>query len=95
MLRASSERLFTGRNEIGSLKNSLLHLNYALKKINPEYQNVMQIRHSVITEWLKEKDLRTVQYMAGHKYVSSTERYLTTNLEDLKEALNKHHPFNK
>lgn len=55
----------------------------------------MQIRHSVITEWLKEKDLRTVQYMAGHKYVSSTERYLTTNLEDLKEALNKHHPFNK
>lgn len=34
----------------------------------------------------KEKDLRTVQYMAGHKYVSSTERYQTTNLEDLKDA---------
>ncbi|WP_222943951.1 hypothetical protein [Pedobacter sp. N36a] len=54
-----------------------------------------QIFYSVITEWLKEKDLRTVQYMAGHKYVSSTERYQTTTLEDLKEALNKHHPLNK
>ena len=31
--------------------------------------------------------------MAGHRYVSSTERYQTTNLEDLKEALNKHHPL--
>ncbi len=31
--------------------------------------------------------------MAGHRYVSSTERYLTTNLEDLREALNKHHPL--
>lgn len=94
-LQRSSERLFTGRNDIESLKNSLLHLNYALKKINPKYQNVMQIRQSVITEWLKEKDLRTVQYMAGHKYVSSTECYQITNLEDLKEALNKHHPLNK
>ncbi|WP_255431200.1 ORF6N domain-containing protein [Pedobacter sp. N36a] len=39
-LQRSSERLFTGRNDIESLKNSLLHLNYALKKINPKYQNV-------------------------------------------------------
>lgn len=92
-LQSSSERLFTGRNDTESLKNSLLHLNYALRKLNPKYQNAIQIRQSVITEWLKEKDLRTVQYMAGHKYVSSTERYQTTNLEDLKEALNKHHPL--
>ena len=42
-----------------------------------------QLRQSVITEWLKEKGLRQVQYMAGHRYVSNTERYLTTNLQDL------------
>jgi len=54
----------------------------------------MQIRQSVITEWLKEKNLRTVQYMAGHRYISSTERYKTSNLEDLKDALNKHHLLN-
>lgn len=94
-LQNRSERLFTGRNDIENLKNSLLHLNHALRKLNPKVKNAVQIRQSVITEWLKEKDLRTVQYMAGHRYVSSTERYQTTNLEDLKEALNKHHPLNK
>lgn len=88
-----SERLFTGRNSLENLKNTLLHLCYALKRINPKVKHATQIRQSVITEWLKEKGLRQVQYMAGHRYVSSTERYLTTNLEDLREALNKHHPL--
>ena len=86
-------QLFISMNGCENMKNSLLHLNYALKRINPNYRNAQQIRQSVITEWLKEKDLRTVQYMAGHRYVSSTERYQTNNLEDLKEALNKYHPL--
>ncbi len=92
-LQIKSERLFTGRNDLESLTNTLLHLNHALRKINPKLKNAIQIRQSVITEWLKEKDLRTVQYMAGHRYVSSTERYQTNNLEDLKEALTKYHPL--
>jgi integrase/recombinase XerD len=92
-LQSRSERLFTGRNDTENLKNSLLHLNHALRKLNPKVKHAVQIRQSVITEWLKEKDLRTVQYMAGHRYVSSTERYQVTNLEDLKDALNKHHPL--
>jgi len=87
------ERLFISINSQENMKNSLLHLNYALRKLNPKYKHAKQIRQSVITEWLKEKNLRNVQYMAGHRYVSSTERYKTTNLEDLKEALNKHHPL--
>jgi integrase/recombinase XerD len=86
-------QLFISMNGCENIKNSLYHLNQALRKLNPKYKNAAQIRQSVITEWLKEKDLRTVQYMAGHRYVSSTERYQTTNLEDLKEALNKHHPL--
>jgi len=87
------ERLFISISSLEDLRNSLLHLNYALRKLNPKYKHAKQIRQSVITEWLKEKNLRTVQYMAGHRYVSSTERYKTNNLEDLKEALNKHHPL--
>lgn len=87
-------RLFVTMNGQDTIKASLLHLNYALRKINPKYKHGMQIRQSVITEWLKEKNLRTVQYMAGHRYISSTERYKTNNLEDLKDALNKHHPLN-
>jgi integrase/recombinase XerD len=92
-IQHQTERLFTGRNDTESLKNSLVHLNRALRKINPMLKNAGQIRQSVITEWLKEKDLRIVQYMAGHRYVSSTERYQSTNLQDLKEALNKYHPL--
>ena len=88
-----TERLFTGRNNLENLKNTLLHLCHALRRINPKVRHATQLRQSVITEWLKEKGLRQVQYMAGHRYVSSTERYLTTNLEDLRDALNKHHPL--
>ena len=91
-LQNKSDRLFTGRNDIENLKNTLLHLGHALRKINPKVKHAMQIRQSVITGWLKEKDLRTVQYMAGHRYVSSTERYRESNLEELKEALLKYHP---
>jgi integrase/recombinase XerD len=87
-------RLFVNMNGQETMKSSLLHLNYALRKINLKYKHGMQIRQSVITEWLKDKNLRTVQYMAGHRYISSTERYQTSNLEDLKDALNKHHPLN-
>jgi integrase/recombinase XerD len=86
-------RLFISMNSVDNMKNSLLHLNYALRKLNPKYKHGIQIRQSVLTEWLKEKNLRTVQYMAGHRYISSTERYQTNNLEDLKDALNKHHPL--
>lgn len=91
--QSNSHQLFISMNGCENIKNSLYHFNQALRKLNPKYKNAAQLRQSVITEWLKEKDLRTVQYMAGHRYVSSTERYQTTNLEDLKEALNKHHPL--
>jgi integrase/recombinase XerD len=93
-LQTGSVRLFTGRNNLEDMKNTLLHLNQALRRINPKVKNATQVRQSVITEWLKEKDLRMVQYMAGHRYVSSTERYRESNLEELKEALSKHHPLN-
>lgn len=63
-----------------------------LKKLNPKVINAKQIRSSVITEWLRKNNLRQVQYMAGHKYVSSTERYQLNNLDDLQNELRTHHP---
>lgn len=59
----------------------------------PRLKSMAQIRASVITNWLKHYNLREVQYMAGHKYVSSTERYRTDNLEDLQKELEKYHPL--
>ena len=93
ILQVQTKKLFQGRKVDGGLKNTLLHLNHGLRRINPKVKNAAQIRQSVITEWLKVADLRTVQYWAGHRYVSSTERYQTGNLEELREALLKYHPL--
>ena len=86
-------QLLISSNGSSHIKNTLKYLIQALKRINPEVKSAAQIRQSVITEWLKTKALRTVQYMAGHRYVSTTERYQSNNLEDLEEALNVHHPL--
>lgn len=84
-----NNQLFISTNGSESLKASLLHL---FKEI-PEVQNAKQIRTSVIVNWLKTNNLRQTQYMAGHKYVSSTERYQLGNLEKLQEKLEKYHPL--
>ena len=60
-----------------------------------EIRNAKQIRSSVITHWLKNHNLRQVQYMAGHKYVSSTERYQMNNLDKLQGQLEKYHPLKR
>jgi len=76
-----------------NVKNRVQYMFDQLKKLNPKVINAKQIRGSVITEWLRKNNLRQVQYMAGHKYVSSTERYQTNNLDDLQNELQQHHPM--
>lgn len=46
-----------------------------------------------ITNWLKHYNLRQVQVLAGHRYISSTERYLEDDLESLHEIVNNFHPI--
>lgn len=87
-------QLFISINGSENIKNSLLHLFRDIKKINPGITNAKQIRQSTITYWLKTMNLRQVQYMAGHKYVSSTERYQLNNLDNLQSKLEKYHPLN-
>ena len=70
-----------------------LHLFKRLKRINHKVTNVKQIRASVITNWLKTYNIREVQYMAGHRYISSTERYLQDDLENLHELIENLHPI--
>ena len=89
----AQSQLFISMHGSDIIKNSFLHLLYGLRKLNPKLINARQIRQSVITIWLKTKDLRTTQYMAGHRYVSSTERYQVNALDDLQEALKEFHPL--
>ncbi len=87
------ERLFFSQNGSSCLKNSLLNLFRAIRKTHPKIISGKTIRSTVIAEWLKTIDIRIVQYMAGHRYVSSTERYNVFNLQELKDALKKYHPL--
>jgi integrase/recombinase XerD len=76
---------------IGS--NTIQTLLKQKKQLNERVSSINQIRASIIVHWLKLYHLRKVQHLAGHKYISSTERYQSSNLEDLKEDISKYHPF--
>lgn len=93
LITTPTDQLFISMEGSTNMKNSLHHLFRALKRTNPGIKNAMQIRASVITAWLKTYNLRQVQYMAGHRYVSSTERYQLNNLEGLKDQVDKYHPL--
>ncbi|QTE21160.1 tyrosine-type recombinase/integrase [Polaribacter cellanae] len=86
-----NERLFIPNN--ARLGNTIQFILKKLKKINHKVNNGNQIRASVITNWLKQYNLRQVQVLAGHRYISSTERYLQDDLESLHEIVNNFHPI--
>jgi integrase/recombinase XerD len=69
-------------------------VGWMMKRLKHEkVKQASQIRASTIAEWTRIHDVRIVQYMAGHKYVSTTEKYQATHLEDLQEQLRLHHPL--
>jgi len=88
-------QLFFGPAGDKKLGNTVKKLMDSLRERYPEHSKLTatKIRESVIVHWLKSKDVRTVQYLAGHKYVSSTERYQELDLEHLKEQIEQFHPL--
>ena len=68
-------------------------LSQEIRETNSDFINFKQVRTSVITHWLKQFNLRQVQYMAGHRYVSSTEGYLVNQTEDLQADIDQFYPF--
>ena len=76
--------------EFSSVVTSLLK---SIRAHNPTVKSLNHIRASVIANWLQHYNLRQVQYMAGHRYVSSTEAYQALNITELQEAIFTHHPI--
>ncbi len=76
-----------------NITNVVCRLMQTLRKTNTRFKNIHQIRSSVIMNWLKSHNIRQVQYMAGHKHISSTERYKEEDLESLQQQVNRFHPL--
>lgn len=68
------------------------HLHFSLQT-QKTYFSLSQIRHSVIQNWLKRENLRQVQYMAGHRYITTTEKLLAGDYEGLRLAIVDKHPL--
>ncbi len=68
-------------------------LTTQVKSIDKRFVNFQQIRASIITNWIKTQGLRKAQYLAGHRYISTTEKYQCNNLEGLINDIDKLHPF--
>jgi site-specific recombinase XerD len=76
-----------------SLSGIFCSLLKQMKSIDRQFINFHQIRTSVITFWIKTQGLRKAQYLAGHRYICNTEKYITNDLENLTDDINKLHPF--
>jgi site-specific recombinase XerD len=88
-----SNRLFLQWGNGEHFYNATGQILLRLRKINAAVKNLDHVRASVITHWVKIYDLRKAQYLAGHRYVSSTEAYKQQLLDELQADVKKFHPF--
>jgi len=89
-----TEKLFIGSGGTSSsFSNYVAQLMKIVRAQCPGLQNAKHIRACVIVKWLKTHNLREVQVMAGHKYISTTEGYQQNDIEGLKEEVNQYHPL--
>jgi len=91
--KQETDKLLIGANGGRQFSNFVTRLMQKLRKIDPSVKNAKQLRASVIMKWLKQHNLREVQYMAGHRYVSTTESYKQNEMEGLKEEIMQYHPL--
>lgn len=89
--KQNANRLFVSVE--GGTKVRVDFLMEQLRKQNPKLENPDQLRASVIVKWLKQYNLREVQYLAGHRYISSTEAYKQNEMQGLSEEVNQFHPL--
>jgi len=95
LLKTDTDRLVVTLRGTPESGGGISYLVETFKPLFPDRNlNPRTIRQSVITNLLKEgKDLRVVQVFAGHKKISTTEKYRQSGLEELQAAIEKHHPL--
>jgi site-specific recombinase XerD len=88
-----TEQLFVSIGSSERVANIMSYLLKQLHQINKKVTSAKQLKASVIVHWLKLYNLRQVQYMAGHRYVSSTESFLVNEMDGMIEDIEKYHPI--
>lgn len=88
-----TDKLFVSIAGGESMSSCITRLMFWVRRKNKQVKNAKQLRASVISKWLKQHNLRKVQYLAGHRYISSTEAYQQNEMEGLTEEVNKFHPL--
>jgi len=63
-----------------------------LKKDVYRFEGLYQLRASVIYNWVKKYDLRKAQYLSGHRYISSIEKFIIKDIRVLTKEINKYFP---
>ncbi|GAA3553886.1 tyrosine-type recombinase/integrase [Snuella lapsa] len=86
----NEQLIFGSTSQIHSIAHRIIK---NLKQYNHKVTNGSQLRASLIVNWLSKHNLRQVQYLAGHRYISSTEKYVQDDLENLHEIVNNFHPI--
>ena len=76
-----------------NLNNVVFYIISELKGVFTQLQNAGHIRASVILNWLKLYGKRQTQYLIGHRYISSTEKYQQQDLQLLSDLMKSFHPF--
>ena len=92
--KKESNKVFISVGTSLNFSNVMQKLMGSVRVINSKIKDHQHIRTSVICNWLKLYNLRKAQYMAGHRYVSSTEAYQVNNIEELQDDIKKYHPIN-
>jgi len=88
-----TDKLFVSMEGGDSLSSCMTRLMFWVRRKNKLVINAKQLRASVIVKWLRMYNLRKVQYLAGHRYISSTESYQQNEMEGLTEEVNQFHPL--
>jgi site-specific recombinase XerD len=90
-----SEKLLVTTGQSPNLGNVIVPILKYVRCPYPKLKSFQQVRQSVVKEWVNQFGLRKAQYMAGHRFASSTERYNEDEMEGLKNALKNSHPLKK
>lgn len=88
-----TDQVFLSAGTGEQLFNTMQYLLKQLRKQNTKVMDWKQLRASVISNWVKQYGLRKAQYMAGHRYVSSTEAYKQQDMDELKGDIDQYHPI--